>query len=53
MGALGTNELEANATPIMYFIQANKYMLQNINRNTIKRCEICSKLIIKTRERRQ
>ena len=32
---------------------ANKYMLKFNNRNTRKRCEIYSKLTIKTQERRQ
>ena len=33
--------------------QANIYLLKVNNRNTKKRCEICSKLTIKTPERRQ
>ena len=32
---------------------ANKYMFKVNNRNTTKRCEICSKLSTKTLERRQ
>ena len=33
--------------------QANIYLLKVNNRNTRKRCEICSKLTLKTPERRQ
>ena len=33
--------------------QANIYLRKVNNRNTKKRCEICSKLTIKTPERRQ
>ena len=40
-------KLWANAT------SANIYLLKFINRNTIQRWEICSKLTIKTPERRQ
>ena len=32
---------------------ANIYLIKVSNRNTRKRCEICSKLILKTPERRQ
>ena len=32
---------------------ANTYLPKSNNRNTGKRCEVCSKLIIKTPERRQ
>ena len=32
---------------------ANIYLFKVINKNTIKRCEICSEETIKTRERRQ
>ena len=39
----------------MYFYvnPANAYSVKVSNRNTGKRCEICSKLTIKTPERRQ
>ena len=35
------------------FFAANIYLLKVNSRNTRKRCEICSKLKIKTPERRQ
>ena len=36
----------------MYFNQANIYLFKVNDRSTRKRCEICSKLTIKTQERR-
>ena len=38
--------------PAKYY-PANIYLLKLNNKNARKRCEICSKLIIKTLERRQ
>ena len=35
------------------FLPANIYLLKVNNRNTRKRCEICSRLKLKTPERRQ
>ena len=35
------------------YIPANIYLLKVNNRNTSKRCEICSNLSMKTSERRQ
>ena len=37
----------------VFALPANIYLLKVNNRNTRKRCEICSKLTIKTPERRQ
>ena len=34
------------------YIPANIYLFKILNRNTTKRCEICSKLTFKTPERR-
>ena len=52
--------VEVNRKPILivtlvYFNvnPANAYSFKVSNRNTGKRCEICSKLTIKTPERRQ
>ena len=42
-------------TPTQYIlhIQAGSYMFKITNRNTRKRCQICSRLTIKTSDRRQ
>ena len=43
----------SNKHDFSFIFPANVYLLKVNNRNTRKRCEICSKLTIKTLERRQ
>ena len=41
------------ATTERYMVPANMYLFKVNNKNIIRRCETCSKLTIKTPERRQ
>ena len=46
-------QMDSSATEIQKRNTANIYLLEDNNRNLRKRCELCSKLTIKTLERRQ